>query len=76
MFEVNFPGLTKIAVHVNQVTNGDFDVNEIVGFSGNNVIVTRSDMNHASEIFSFELKEKNVETIYKCKHELLTILWH
>lgn len=58
LFEVNFPGLTKIAIRVNQITNGDFDVNDIVGFSGNNIIVTRSDMNHASEIFSYELKKK------------------
>jgi hypothetical protein len=25
---------TKIAIHVQQVSSGDFDVNEIVGFSG------------------------------------------
>lgn len=59
LFEVNFPGLTKIAITVHQITNGDFDVNDIVGFSGNNIIVTRTDMNHASEIFSFDLK-KNI----------------
>ena len=58
LFEVNFPGLTKIAVRVNQVTNGDFDVHNMVGFSGDNIIVTREDMNHASEIFSFDLKKK------------------
>jgi dipeptidyl aminopeptidase/acylaminoacyl peptidase len=58
LFEVNFPGLTKIAIQVQQVTKGDFDVNEIVGFSGNNIIVTRADMNHASEIFSFDTKKK------------------
>ena len=58
LFEVNFPGLTKIAVRVNQLTNGDFDVNDIVGFAGNNIIVTRSDMNHATELYSYELKKK------------------
>ena len=57
LFEVNFPGLTRIAIQVNQVTNGDFDVNEIIGFYANNVIVTRGDMNHASEIFSYDLKK-------------------
>lgn len=59
LFEVNFPGRTRIAILVNQITNGDFDVNEIIGFSGNNVIVTRSDFNHANEIFSFDLKKKS-----------------
>ena len=32
LFEVNFPGLTKIAIRVTQLTDGDFDVNGIVGF--------------------------------------------
>jgi dipeptidyl aminopeptidase/acylaminoacyl peptidase len=59
LFEVNFPGLTRIAINVHQITNGDFDVNDIVGFSGNKIIVTRGDMNHASEIFSFDLKKNS-----------------
>ncbi|MBF7091146.1 S9 family peptidase [Flavobacterium sp. ALJ2] len=57
LFEVNFPGLTKIAVNVRQITNGNYDVNDLVGFADDNIIVTRSDMNHANEIFSFNLKE-------------------
>ena len=57
LFEVNFPGLTKIAINVRQITNGDFDVNDIYGFSGDNVIVTRNDMNHPAEIFSYDLKK-------------------
>lgn len=55
LFVVNFPGMTRIAVRVQQITNGDFDVESIVGFSGNNIILTRTDMNHAKEIFSFNL---------------------
>lgn len=57
LFEVNFPGLTRIAINVHQITNGDFDINDLVGFSGDNIIVTRADMNHASEIFSYDLKK-------------------
>ncbi|MBC5839192.1 S9 family peptidase [Flavobacterium muglaense] len=59
LFQVNFPGMTRIAIMVQQVTKGDFDVNEIVGFSGNTVIVTRADMNHASEIFSYDFNKKS-----------------
>ena len=58
LFEVNFPGVKRIAITVNQITNGDFDVNSIIGISGANVIVTRTDMNHAAEIFSYNLKKK------------------
>src|SRR5690606_9227975 len=47
LFEVNFPGVTRIAVTVKQITDGDFDVTGIVGFSNNKVIVTRTDFNTA-----------------------------
>ncbi|MGC4040730.1 MAG: S9 family peptidase [Flavobacterium sp.] len=69
LFEVNFPGLTKIAVIVSQVTNGDFDIHDIVGFSGDNIIVTRTDMNHASEIYSFNLKKKTFSQLTKTNDE-------
>jgi dipeptidyl aminopeptidase/acylaminoacyl peptidase len=59
LFEVNFPGVTKIAITVHQITNGDFDVNDLVGFSDDNIIVTRTDMNHAAEIFSYNLKKNS-----------------
>lgn len=58
LFEVNFPGLTRIAVTVKQLTNGDFDVADITGFSGSNIIVSRTDMNHAAELFSYDLTKK------------------
>jgi len=69
LFEVNFPGLTKIAVMVTQVTNGDFDVSDIVAFSGDNVIVTRTDMNHAAEVYSYNLKKKNWLQLTKINYE-------
>ncbi len=59
LFEVNFPGLTKITISVKQITNGDFDVDHFIGFAGDTIILTRSDMNHAAEIFSFDLKKKS-----------------
>ena len=65
LFEVNFPGLTRIAVRVTQLTDGDFDVNSIVGFVGTNVLVTRTDHNHATEVFSYDLKKKSWKQITK-----------
>ena len=59
LFEVNFPGLTKIAVRVTQLTKGDFDITALVGFSANTVIVTRTDINHAAEIYSFDFVKKS-----------------
>ncbi len=69
IFEINFPGLTKIAVMVTQVTNGDFDVSDIVAFSGDNVIVTRTDMNHAAEVYSYNLKKKTWLQLTKINDE-------
>jgi len=58
LFEVNFPGRTKIAITVKQLTDGFFDVNGIVGFSGDKVITERADTNHATELYSYDLKKK------------------
>ena len=69
LFEVNFPGVTRIAIAVTQVTNGDFDVSDIVAFSGDNVIVTRTDMNHAAEVYSYSLKKKTWLQLTKINDE-------
>ena len=69
LFEVNFPGLTRIAITVRQITKGDFDVNDIVGFSGQSVIVTRTDMNHATEIYSYNFKKGDWTQLTKVNDE-------
>ncbi|WP_264519860.1 alpha/beta hydrolase family protein [Flavobacterium sp. N1994] len=69
VFEVNFPGLTKIAVTVKQVTNGDFDAHDIVGFSGDNIIISRTDMNHAAEIYAYNQKKKAFTQLTKTNDE-------
>ncbi len=55
LFEVDYPGFTKKKPVVKQITKGDFDVAALVGQSGNAMIVTRTDMNHAAEIYSVNL---------------------
>lgn len=63
LFEVNYPGLTKIAAVIKQITKGDFDVSGIVGQNENTLFVTRTDMNHAAEIFSVDLKNGNMKKL-------------
>ncbi len=58
LFVVDFSGLTKKMPQVVQVTNGDFDVSGLVGIVGDKIIMTRSDMNHAAELYSYDLKKK------------------
>ena len=74
LFEVNFPGLTKIAITVKQVTNGDFDAHDIVDITGDNAILTRTDMNHALEIYSYNLKKKTWLQLTKANDEVYSKL--
>ncbi len=76
LFEVNFPGLTRIAISVKQVTKGDFDVSDLVGFSGSTIIVARNDMNHAAELYGYDLKKDNwkqLTTVNKNAYENLSL---
>ena len=56
LFKVNYPGLTKMMHVVTQITKGDFDITGIVGQSGNQLIVSRTDMNHAAELYSVDIE--------------------
>ncbi len=38
-----------------QITHGQFDINAIIGQSGSSLIVSRTDMNHAAELFNVNL---------------------
>lgn len=76
LFEVNFPGLTRIAITVKQITSGDFDVNDIIGFSGDKIIISRTDMNHAPEIYSYDIKKKiwnQITTVNKAVYDKLAL---
>ena len=48
---------------IKQITEGQFDITGIVGESGKNLIVTRTDMNHAAEIFRVDLKTGNLSQL-------------
>lgn len=55
LFKVNNPGLTKMLPHIEQITKGDFDITGIVGQVNNTLVVTRTDMNHATELYTVDL---------------------
>jgi len=74
LFEVNFPGLTKIAIQVKQLTEGQFDINQIIGFHDTKVLITRSDMNHANEIYSYDLKKKDWQQLTNINTEIYSKL--
>jgi dipeptidyl aminopeptidase/acylaminoacyl peptidase len=54
LFELTLP--KKGLAEIRQITNGQWDVTSMVGQSGNTMAVTRTDMNHAAEIYTVNLK--------------------
>lgn len=55
LFVVDNPGMTMKLPDVKQITKGDYDVTGIVAQSGNKLIVSRTDMNHAAELFTVDI---------------------
>ena len=48
---------------IKQVTSGDFDVAGIVGQVGNDLIVSRTDMNHAAELYTADISSGNMKQL-------------
>jgi len=80
LFQVNNTGLTKMLPVIQQLTSGDFDITGIVAQSENTLVLSRTDMNTASELYTLNLKDKSMkqlthvndafyQTIAKCKTE-------
>lgn len=55
LFEVDAPGAAKKPSAIRQVTKGEFDIAAIAGQSGNTLLVARTDMNHAAEVYTVNL---------------------
>lgn len=63
LFVVDFPGMNKKIPQVKQITFGDFDITGIVGQVGNTMVVTRTDMNHAAELYTVDLTSGSMQQL-------------
>lgn len=63
LFNVDYPGVTKKLPTIKQITKGDFDITGIVGESNSGLIVSRTDMNHAAEVFSVDVANGNMKQL-------------
>lgn len=63
LFKVEDPGRTRKMPVIEQLTNGAFDVNGIIGESNGRIIVTRTDMNRAAELYSFNTYDKTLKQL-------------
>lgn len=55
LFSVNNPDISKNKTAIIQITKGDFDITGIIGQINNSIIVSRTDFNHATELYSVEM---------------------
>ncbi|MBG43532.1 MAG: S9 family peptidase [Aequorivita sp.] len=69
LFKVDHPGKTRKMPVVEQLSKGQFDVTGIVAENNGQLIVTRTDMNHATEIFSFDLNSKTFKQLTQVNTE-------
>ncbi len=63
LFEIGeYAGGTTLP-EIRQVTTGDFDVTGIIGESSNSLVVTRTDMNHATELYTVNIADGNMKKL-------------
>ena len=70
IFKVNYPGKKRIAPLVEQLSEGQFDVTGIVAETDGKLLVTRTDMNHAAELYNFDLKGSNFSKLTSINDQL------
>lgn len=83
LFNATYPGMLMVRPTITQITKGDFDVASIVGQSGNTIIVSRTDFNHAAELYSVDaggsmaqlthVNDATYATLSMCRSERRTV---
>ena len=63
LFQVSYPGKTKMLPVIKQLTKGEFEVNAIVGQSGNLMVFSKVDFNHASELYTLNLSNGEIKQL-------------
>lgn len=63
LFEVRFDGLSKKIPAIRQITSGDYDITGIIGQSSSKLIVSRTDMNHAAELYTVDIAKGNMQQL-------------
>jgi dipeptidyl aminopeptidase/acylaminoacyl peptidase len=56
LFDVEVPRSDRDKIVVNNLTKGKYDINSVIGQAGGEIIVSRCDMNHASELYAVKPK--------------------
>jgi len=70
LFEVTFTGTTGGSPKITQLTNGDWDITALIGLAGNTLVVTRTDLNHAAEVYSYMINTATWKQLSRVNDEL------
>ena len=63
LFEIGIPESPGRVSTPRQVTEGQFDIGSLVGITGDLMVVSRSDINHAAELFTVNLRDGTMQAI-------------
>ncbi|MEM6719263.1 MAG: S9 family peptidase [Bacteroidota bacterium] len=69
-FQIDIPKRGKAPSKPKQISSGQFDVNGIIGQSGDKLIVYRRDMNHATEIYNLDMKSGAMKQLSKANDDI------
>jgi dipeptidyl aminopeptidase/acylaminoacyl peptidase len=72
LFELSVPASLQnvTTTPYRQITTSDYDYNNIIGLSGDELICTRTDMNHAAEIFAVNILSGHARQITHVNSEI------
>ncbi|SKA10121.1 S9 family peptidase [Sediminibacterium ginsengisoli] len=63
LFHTTYPGRLMMMPQITQLTRGDFDISAIAGQSGNQLVVSRTDMNHAAELYTVDIANGSMQQL-------------
>lgn len=69
-FQIDVPDGKSTRPMPKQISEGQFDVNGIIGQSGGHLIVYRRDMNHAAEIYNLNIETGEMKPLSKANDEI------
>lgn len=70
LFEIDLPTTENMTTTVRQITEGKFDIRGMVGQSDHTMVVSRSDMNHAVELYSVDLRNGRMQQLTHANDEI------
>ncbi len=69
-FQIDVPVGKQAQAKPTQISNGQFDINGIIGQSGDHLVVYRMDMNHATEIYNLNIETGAMKQLSQANDEI------